>query len=111
MYYAAIGVAVASLTSRRIVGGVALLALALVPSVLTGAVLSSDADGHGPIALINLLALPLYLRDIVFTGHIEATSAARRCHRRRAAWPRCSTSWSCSPRWACCSCRYREPDA
>ena len=31
VYYAAIGVAVASLTSRRIVGGVALLALALVP--------------------------------------------------------------------------------
>ena len=71
VYYAAIGVAVASLTSRRIVGGVALLALALVPSVLSGAVLGSDADGHGPIALINLLALPLYLRDIVFTGHIE----------------------------------------
>ena len=74
VYYAAIGVAVASLTSRRIVGGVALLALALVPSVLSGAVLSSDADGHGPIALVNLLAIPLYLRDIVFTGHIEDTS-------------------------------------
>jgi hypothetical protein len=37
-------------------------------------VLSSDADGHGPIALINLLALPLYLRDIVFTGHLDETS-------------------------------------
>ena len=74
VYYAAIGVAVASLTSRRIVGGVALLALALVPSVLSGAVLGSDADGHGPIALINLLALPLYLRDIVFTGHLDETS-------------------------------------
>ena len=74
VYYAAIGVAVASLTSRRIVGGVALLALALVPSVLAGAVLSSDADRQGPIALINLLALPLYLRDIVFTGHIEGAS-------------------------------------
>jgi ABC-2 type transport system permease protein len=73
-YYAAIGVAVASLTSRRIVGGVALLALALVPSVLTGAVLSSDADGHGPIALVNLLALPLYLRDIVFDGHVDPES-------------------------------------
>jgi hypothetical protein len=74
VYYAAIGVAVASLTTRRIVGGVALLALALVPSVLSGAVLGSDADGRGPIALVNLLALPLYLRDIVFTGHIEDTS-------------------------------------
>ena len=33
VYYAAIGVAIASLTSRRIVAGVAILALALVPSV------------------------------------------------------------------------------
>jgi ABC-2 type transport system permease protein len=74
VYYAAIGVAVASLTSRRIVGGVALLALALIPSVLVGAVLSNDADQQGPIALLNLLALPLYLRDIVFTGHIEDRS-------------------------------------
>ena len=74
VYYAAIGVAVSSLTSRRIVGGAALLALALVPSVLAGAVLGSDTDGRGPIALVNLLALPLYLRDIVFTGHIEDQS-------------------------------------
>jgi len=70
VYYAAIGVAVASLTSRRIVGGVALLALALVPSVITGAILGSD-DATGAVAVGNLLALPLHLRDVVFLGHVD----------------------------------------
>jgi ABC-2 type transport system ATP-binding protein len=74
VYYAAIGVAVASLTSRRIVGGVSMLALALVPSVVTGAVLANDADEKGPVAALNLLALPLHLRDVVFLGHIDPES-------------------------------------
>ena len=74
VYYAAIGVAVASLTTRRIVGGVVLLALALVPSVVVGAVLSNDADEHGPIAVLNLLTLPLYLRDLIFLGHLDPES-------------------------------------
>jgi ABC-2 type transport system permease protein len=74
VYYAAIGVAVASLTKRRVVGGVALLGLALVPSVVTGAVLANDPDESGPIAVLNLLALPLYLRDLIFLGHLDPRS-------------------------------------
>jgi ABC-2 type transport system permease protein len=74
VYYAAIGVAIASLTSRRIVAGVAILALALVPSVVTGAVLANDADERSPIAVLNLLALPLYLRDLIFLGEVEPES-------------------------------------
>ena len=71
IYYAAIGVALASLTSRRIVAGVAILALALVPSVVTGAVLAANDDEHGAVAVLNLLALPIYLRDLIFLGHID----------------------------------------
>jgi ABC-2 type transport system permease protein len=74
LYYAAIGVALASLTSRRIVAGVAILGLALVPSMVTAAILASDADEQGPVAVLNLLALPLYLRDLIFLGHLDPDS-------------------------------------
>jgi len=74
LYYAAIGVALASLTSRRIVAGVAILGLALVPSMVTAAILASDGDEQGPVAVLNLLALPLYLRDLIFLGHLDPDS-------------------------------------
>jgi ABC-2 type transport system permease protein len=74
VYYAATGVAIASLTSRRIVAGVGILALALVPSVVTGAILATDGDEHGAVAVLNLLALPIYLRDLIFLGHIDSDS-------------------------------------
>ncbi|HEX6417936.1 MAG TPA: hypothetical protein VFZ77_05555 [Acidimicrobiales bacterium] len=75
VYYAAIGVALASLTDRRIVGGVAVLALALVTSAVAG-VLEAAAGGDGTAtAVVNLLALPLAVRDLVFLGHIGSDSA------------------------------------
>jgi ABC-2 type transport system permease protein len=74
VYYAAVGVALASLTSRRIVGGVAMLAFALVPSVVSAAILGTRPDGQGAFAILNLLALPLYLRDLIFLGHIDPDS-------------------------------------
>lgn len=72
VYYGAVGVAISSLTSRRIVAGVAIIALALVPSVVTGVILDSgNGDGQGAIAALNLLALPLHLRDLIFLGHVD----------------------------------------
>ncbi len=72
VYYGAVGVAVSSLTSRRIVAGVAILALALVPSVVTGILLNNGhRDGTGAVAVLNLLALPLHLRDLIFLGHTD----------------------------------------
>jgi ABC-2 type transport system permease protein len=73
VYYAAIGVALASLTDRRIVGGVAVLALALITSAVAG-ILTTVADGSTPLAVLNVLALPLEVRDLVFLGHISRTS-------------------------------------
>jgi ABC-2 type transport system permease protein len=71
LYYAVISVALASLTDRRIVGAIALLGLALVTSSVA-AVFVSASDGESSMgALLNLLALPLYLRDLVFLGHIH----------------------------------------
>jgi ABC-2 type transport system permease protein len=74
VYYAAVGLALASLTDRRIVGGVALLGTALVTSAIAGFI--NDATSSGtPLAIINLLALPLMVRDLIFLGHIGFDSA------------------------------------
>ena len=75
VYYAVLGVALASLTDRRIVAGAAVIGLFLVTSVTSG-VLVGDVDrGAGSAAaLINVLALPLYLRDVVFLGNVDPVS-------------------------------------
>ncbi len=75
VYYAVIGVAIASLTDRRIVAGAAVIGLFLVTSI-SSAILVGDfeAEGGSAAALINVLALPLHLRDIVFLGTIDPGS-------------------------------------
>lgn len=72
LYYAVIGVAIASLTDRRIVAGAAVIGLFLITSISSGIIVGDFEPGHGSIAgLINILALPLFLRDLVFLGHIS----------------------------------------
>ena len=72
LYYAVIGVAIASLTDRRIVAGASIIGLFLVTSIAAGVLARDrfDNGGGSPAALINVLAMPLYLRDIVFLGHL-----------------------------------------
>jgi hypothetical protein len=75
LYYAVIGVAIASLTDRRIVAGAGVIGLFLITSVSSGIIVGDYRPGHGSIAgLINVLALPLYLRDLVFLGHVDRGS-------------------------------------
>jgi ABC-2 type transport system permease protein len=75
VYYAVIGVAVASLTERRIVAGAAVIGLFLVTSISSGIIVGDfEIDGGSPAALLNVLALPLYLRDVVFLGHVDPDS-------------------------------------
>ena len=73
VYYAALGVAVASLTSRRIVGGRRAPRASLLVRVgaLGRSSSSSDADGHGPCGSSTSWPSPCYLRDLVFLGHID----------------------------------------
>ena len=76
VYYAVIGVALASLTDRRIVAGASIIGLFLVTSI-TADVLVPDNyqfQGGSAAALINVLFMPLYLRDLVFLGHIDPES-------------------------------------
>jgi ABC-2 type transport system permease protein len=76
VYYALVGVAIASLTSRRIVAGASVIGLFLVTSISSGIIVGENFrfGGGSPAALINVLALPLYLRDVVFLGHIDIRS-------------------------------------
>lgn len=73
LLFALIGASLASLTTRRITAGASIVGLFLVSSIVSG-VLTGDTEAFGyqgsPAALINVLVLPLYLRDIVFLGHV-----------------------------------------
>ena len=69
LYYASLGLALASLTSRRIVAGASILGVLLVSSSV--AAILSEAEGTSAATeVINVLALPLYMRDLVFLGRI-----------------------------------------
>jgi ABC-2 type transport system permease protein len=75
IHYAVIGVAIASLTDRRIVAGASVIGLFLVTSIAAGVLVGDfDVNQGSAAALINVLALPLYLRDIIFLGHIDEVS-------------------------------------
>jgi ABC-2 type transport system permease protein len=71
IYYGAIGVALASLTDRRIVGGVAILGVAFVTTAIGGIVVAATQGDGTPLAFISVFFLPLDLRDLVFLGHLD----------------------------------------
>jgi ABC-2 type transport system permease protein len=70
LYYATLGLSLASLTSRRVVAGATILGVTLVSASVSG-ILGEAAGVGGQAALLNLLTLPLYVRDLVFLGHID----------------------------------------
>lgn len=70
IHYACIGVALAATTSRRVVAGVAVLALTLVTSTVAGVVTGVEG-GESAWALVNVLAVPLHVRDLIFLGHVD----------------------------------------
>ena len=75
IYYAVVGVAISSLTDRRIVAGASVIGLFLVTSIAAGIFVGDFHEkGGSAAALINVLAMPLYLRDLVFYGHIGPRS-------------------------------------
>ena len=75
IYYAVVGVAISSLTERRIVAGASVIGLFLVTSIAAGIFVGDFHEkGGSAAALINVLAMPLYLRDLVFFGHIGPRS-------------------------------------
>jgi ABC-2 type transport system permease protein len=73
LYFAVVGLAIASLTDRRIVAGASIIGLFLITSIASGVIVgdSFDRSDGTPAALLNIFVLPLYLRDLVFLGHID----------------------------------------
>ena len=76
VYYAIVGVAVSSLTDRRIVAGACIIGIFLVTSIAAGILVGDNYRrlGGSPAAVINVLALPLYLRDVIFLGMVGPRS-------------------------------------
>jgi hypothetical protein len=74
-YYTVIGISISSLTDRRIVAGASVIGLFLVTSISSRILVGdSQFNAHSPAALLNVLRLPLYLRDLVFLGHVAPAS-------------------------------------
>jgi ABC-2 type transport system permease protein len=73
LYFAVVGLAIASLTDRRIVAGASIIGLFLITSIASGVIVgdSFERDDGSPAALLNIFVLPLYLRDLVFLGEID----------------------------------------
>ena len=72
-----------------------MIGLFLVTSIAAG--ILGDVDlGEGSIAgLINVLAVPLYLRDLVFLGEMGRDSAAARASSTAGCSPSARTSPCC----------------
>lgn len=71
VYYAVVGISISSLTDRRIVAGASVIGLFLVTSISSAILVGGDEErASSAAALINVLRLPLYLRDLVFLGHV-----------------------------------------
>ena len=71
VYYAVVGIAISSLTDRRIVAGASVIGLFLVTSISSAILVGEhEENARSAAGLINVLRLPLYLRDIVFLGHV-----------------------------------------
>lgn len=71
VFLALVGSAIASLTTRRVVGAAVFLGLGLFSS---GAAAALTADGNSFAGLVNLFALPLQVRDLIFFGELSAGS-------------------------------------
>jgi ABC-2 type transport system permease protein len=75
LYFSVIGLAISSLTDRRIVAGASIVGFFLITSIASGVIVGDRVIGEGsPAALLNLFAMPLYLRDLIFLGEIEPGS-------------------------------------
>jgi len=79
VYYAMISVAISSLTDRRIVAGASVIGFFLITSIVSRSLVrDGEFNGGSAAGLINALRLPLYLRDLIFLGHVEAGSPLSR---------------------------------
>lgn len=72
LFHTLIGLSVSSLTDRRIVAGASLIGLFLLTSIAASVLVGEHIGRRGgkPAGLLNIVQLPLYLRDLIFNGRI-----------------------------------------
>ena len=72
IYYSVLGILAASFTNRRAIAGAVFLIVLLVASVVSAVLSGGDEQGvfSSMWAVVNLLALPLRVRDLVFLGEM-----------------------------------------
>ncbi|MEZ5256844.1 MAG: hypothetical protein R2705_08115 [Ilumatobacteraceae bacterium] len=54
--------------------GAGVIGLFLVTSILSGVLVGDNFTTGSGFALINILAMPLYLRDVIFLGRLDEAS-------------------------------------
>lgn len=80
VFWASLAVAISATTSRRVVGGVALLGVVLISGTVASSIVAASA-GSGPIfedgnlwGLLSVIDLPLRMSDLVFLGNVDPRS-------------------------------------
>jgi ABC-2 type transport system permease protein len=81
LYWATLALALSATTTRRIVGGVALLATVLISGTVASILVVAGGDNvdnlfeEGSLwGLLNVLEIPLRITDLVFLGHVAPDS-------------------------------------
>jgi hypothetical protein len=78
LYWASLALAISATTARRVVGGVALLATALVSGTVASTLVRAGDDrffeGGNLWGLLSVIDLPLRMSDLVFLGHVDPES-------------------------------------
>jgi ABC-type transport system involved in multi-copper enzyme maturation permease subunit len=78
LFYGCLGIAFATLTSRRVIATASIIGSALISTAIgNGLADSAGGEGGHPASLISLVDLPLNVNDIVFLGKIGPDSPLR----------------------------------
>jgi ABC-2 type transport system permease protein len=81
LYWAALALALSATTTRRIVGGVALLGTVLITGTVSSILVVAGGENVDNLfeegnlwGLLNVLEIPLRITDLVFLGHVDPAS-------------------------------------
>jgi ABC-2 type transport system permease protein len=87
LYWATLALAISATTTRRVVGGVALLATVLVSGTVASILVSAGGADPGSLSndgslwgLLSALDVPIRISDLVFLGHVDPTSLVGGAH-------------------------------
>lgn len=74
VYFSVLALAIAAFTTRRLIAGAGFLLTLLISAAAAGIISESTVSGRSLIGALDLLTLPLQLRDLVFLGEVSPDS-------------------------------------